>query len=373
MNPSQVSAGIIDFTRYLRDQGYSIGIAEITDGMQALGELPHPDKVVTERVLRSLFCRNQQEWSHFHELFSDYWQIEQAPESSVELRYETPRLKQIAGKVAGLAGTSTDHFKNMDQQGNGVGAGKQKTISKADFRFLKDPQAMRQAEQLAERLALLLKKRYRRRKKVVRQGRCIDVRHTLRANMSYGGTPLSPRYSIRTREPPELVILHDVSHSMSWNNPVLFRFVRGLVRTFPKTEAFVFHTLLYHVTQLYRERSTEVMRQKLESKNNLWLGGTCIAESLASFNQDHARTLLNSKTIVMLISDGFDTDAPEALASQLKTIKRRCNRVLWLNPMLGRDGYQPDNDSYRASKPYVDAFAPAHSLEALRQVLTSLR
>ena len=349
MNTAPVSQRVIDFSHYLRHAGFDIGVAEISDGMRALGHLPEPDPQLSECYLRSVFCRNAEQWQRFHDLFQAYWYPVAVSEQETEPT-SAPQREQQGGRLSGIAGTSTDHFKTIDQSNSGVGAGKQNTIGKADFRFLKDPRAMREAERLAEQLARQLKKKIRRKKKIAKKGRVINIRHTLRASLASGGIPLAPRFTLQTREPPRLVILHDVSHSMTWNNPLLFRFVRGLVKVFPDTEAFVFHTRLYHVTELYREHSVTAMKKKLEAKNNLWLGGTCIAESLGTFNDDYARLMLNKKTTVLLISDGFDTDQPGQLALQLKKIKHRSEKIIWLNPMLGREAYQEDA-STRAARP----------------------
>lgn len=371
MNAAPVSERLHDFSRYLREHGFQVGIAEISDSMRALDSLVEPDQAKSEYYLRSVFCRNAEQWRQFHDLFTRYWYHEPAIETD-DSAWVAPQLKQQANRVSGIAGTSTDHFKAMEESRTGVGAGKQNTIGKSDFRFLNDARAMREAEHLAEQLAQQLKKRVRRRKKIVTRGTVINIRHTLRASLGTGGIPLYPRYSLRVKQPPRLLVLHDVSHSMTWNNPLLFRFVRGLINVFHDTEAFVFHTQLHHVTELFRYRSLSKMRQKLEAKNNLWLGGTCIADSLASFNRDYAY-LLNGQTRVLLISDGFDTNDPAMLAKELRHMKRRADKIIWLNPMQAREGYDQDNATALAARPHVDCIAPAHSLDSLRSILTALR
>jgi uncharacterized protein with von Willebrand factor type A (vWA) domain len=233
---------------------------------------------------------------------------------------------------------------------------------------------MREAEALAEKLAIQLKARTRMHRKIQSTGNRMDMRHTLRRSMSSGGVPLKPMFSVKYKKPPHLVLLHDVSHSMNWNNPLLFRFARGLIRACPDSEAFVFHTHLFCVTDIYREKSITQMREKLESNNHLWLGGTCIAESLEFFNKQHSQATLRKDSIVIIISDGFDTDAPDFLVEQLKKIKSNCKQILWLNPMLGREGITIDDDeTMLAAKPFVDQFAAAHSVDALRHVIYKIR
>ena len=168
------------------------------------------------------------------------------------------------------------------------------------------------------------------------------------------------------------MILHDVSHSMAFNNPLLFRFCRGLVRRFRGIDAYIFHTHLFRVTPIYRESSLSRMRDLLEARNHLWLGGTCIAESLAQFNSEHAARALRSQSIVLIISDGCDSNTPEELAIQLCLLRERCKRLYWLNPMLERDGVDPHSLAMENVRANVDKLLPAHSVDALQRVADAL-
>ncbi len=371
---TQVSDRMVEFAHILRNKGHIVGIKELTDSMHIISELNQPNEHSTLHSLRSLCCRNKDEWQQFEELFMSFWYpIASSVESkNTTQKNETTILKKKDKSISGIAGTTTALFETMADS-NDYAAGKQNTISKADFRFLKNHHAMREAENLAEKLALQLKARSRTHRKIVSKGRSMDIRQTIRRNMAHGGIPLHPVFSINNKKPPHLVILHDVSHSMTWNNPLLFRFARGLIKACPESEAYVFHTRLFCVTKLYREKSIQQMRNKLESNNHLWLGGTCIAESLKYFNQHHAKAALRKNAIVIIISDGFDTDAPEYLASQLKLIKSKSKQLIWLNPMLGRKAYTSGTKTMLAAKPFVDYFVPAHSVDALRSVVYKMK
>jgi uncharacterized protein with von Willebrand factor type A (vWA) domain len=160
---------------------------------------------------------------------------------------------------------------------------------------------------------------------------------------------------------------------MTFNNPLLIRFTRGLARRLKTSEVFVFHTRLFPATAIFREKTLYRMREALEGNNRLWLGGTCIADSLLEFRENHAGKILNPGSIVMIISDGFDSNNPGQLASELKWIKSRCNKVVWLNPMLERQGFNADKDEVWNIRRNVDHLLPAHSLEALRNSIRMIR
>lgn len=361
------------FVHHLRENGHIVGIKELTDIVDSIANLEQPDENISRHYLRTICCRNKQEWQEFDDLFDKFWHPKTQNQSTNESSTtDTSSRRKAQEGVSGIAGTSTSHFDSLASNEH-RGAGKQNTIAKADFRFLNDAHAMREAENLAEKLAIHLKSRTRTHKKISLKGKNMDVRHTLRKNLSHGGIPIQPAYAVKYKKPPHLVLLHDVSHSMSWNNPLLFRFARGLIHACSKSEAFVFHTKLFCVTEIYREKSIELMREKLESKNNLWLGGTCIAESIRQFNLNYAKAVLKNDSIIVIISDGFDTDEPEDLAKQLKLLNSRSKQILWLNPALGREPIKSNAHFIAAAQPYVDHFLPAHSVDALRDVIYKIK
>lgn len=366
---------LIGFVQHLRQEGYNIGIQETLDVCKMLGDRSVIDDPYTRLTLRTLACRNHDDWQRFNDLYNYFW----FPADARCDKKHTTRKFISAGNtlqqnITGISGNSQDYTDLIRDLGgvSGSGAGRQRTITKADFRFLNDRQAARDIERIAERLALLLKKRLTRRRVVSSYGNTIDIRKTLRNNMKFGGMPVRPVFSIRRHDPPHIIILHDVSHSMAWNNPLLFRFTRGLIRTFPSSEAFAFHTRLFRVTDLYRERSLETMRSRLEARNHLWLGGTCIADSFKEFIQQYSTQCIRPDSIIMIISDGFDTNEPEYLGKYLQHMKSVVNKILWLNPVLGREGFEPDINFLLYAAPHIDFLGPAHSLESLEKAIRYL-
>jgi uncharacterized protein with von Willebrand factor type A (vWA) domain len=227
-------------------------------------------------------------------------------------------------------------------------------------------------ERLAESLARRLRRRLTRRHRAVSRGRQIHMRRTLRKNLAYGGLPLTLSYRNRRRQFPRLVLLLDVSHSMAQYSQLLARFVRGLVLTFPDAEAFLFHTRLYQVTDLFRQTDHETLRRRLREMAPLWMGGTRIADSLRNFNQTYQPGIVTSRSVVVLLSDGFDSDAPESLADEVGLLREKASKVLWLNPLLGRSNYSPNDGVIAAVLPMLDLLAPAHSVASLNEVVSYL-
>jgi len=146
------------------------------------------------------------------------------------------------------------------------------------------------------------------------------------------------------------------------------RFLHGLVDAFHEAEAFVFHTRLVHVSPSLRDRNVSRAIDRLSLMAQGIGGGTRIGESLAAFNRWHARRVINSRTAVIIVSDGYDTGDPQRLAGEMQRLRRRCRRIVWLNPLIGWKDYAPEARSMKAALPFIDLFAPAHNLESLAAI-----
>lgn len=361
---------IVGFAHLLRDQGFEVGVRETLDALRIAerGLLVDPQR--WRWGLRSLLCGNAGEWQRFDALFDLYW---------LPTRRTTRMEPSSAVKRAGLDAPSPGgggdaaeadrprEGDDADADGGGArgGASRQETTTETDFQHLSDARQMHEMEQLVERLARRMRRRLLRRQRLARQGRRIHLRRTIRGSLRYGGTPLELVYLRRRRQLPRLVLLLDVSRSMSLYSYVFLRFARGVLAAFRDAQAFVYHTRLVPVTEVLRERNVGLIREKLALISLGWSGGTRIGESLERFNQQYAAKALNSRSIVMMVSDGFDTGSPALLAEQLRRIRRRARKIVWLNPLLGRAGYQPLAAGMQAALPLVDVFAPAHNLESL--------
>jgi uncharacterized protein with von Willebrand factor type A (vWA) domain len=204
-----------------------------------------------------------------------------------------------------------------------------------------------------------------RRERIRRHGRRLDLRRTIHRSISHGGTPLELAWRRRKPKPLRLVILLDASGSMNLYTAFFLRFIHGVVDAFREAEAFVLHTRLVHVSDSLRERDVTRAIDRLALMAEGIGGGTRIGESLATFNRWHAARVINSRTAVMILSDGYDTGEPERLANEMRRLRRRCRRIVWLNPLIGWEGYAPAARGIQAALPYVDLFAAAHSIESL--------
>lgn len=373
----QLVARIVGFVRMVRANGFPVGVREEIDALKVAEHCTVLDQRRLRWGLRSLLCSNAEEWQRFDQLFDAYWlsvnrqtRIEHSPRAKPDLR-ETPA--RHGGSVAAEADRPRmGDDRDAGEGGARGGASRQEAETGSDFRFLSDTREMRAMEQLVERLARRMRRRLLRRQRVARQGRRVHLRRTIRNSLRYGGTPLELIFKERRRQLPRLVLLLDVSRSMSLYSYLFLRFARGVLGAFRDSHAFVYHTRLVPVSEVLRERDIDKVKEKLAIISLGWSGGTRIGECVEHFNLEHARKILGSRSIVVMVSDGYDTGPPELLAEQLGRIQRCARKVVWLNPLLGRDDYQPLARGMQAALPYIDVFAPAHSLKSLAALESQL-
>jgi uncharacterized protein with von Willebrand factor type A (vWA) domain len=366
------------FAATLRQNGFAVGLAETRDALAILASPAAARPALLRPALRALFCATRSDWQRFDEIFDAWWRgrgirsVQKISGAASESRASLRRLAE-AGAPAGSPGApdhverrdGPDHDNPADGRGRREGASRAETLSALDVRHMVDPRDVAEAHALAGRLARRMRARLVRRRRAHRRGRQLDLRRTIHRSVSHGGTPVDLVWRRRKIKPLRLVMLLDASGSMSLYTAFFVRFLHGIVDAFREAEAFVFHTRLAHVSDSLRDRDVARAVDRLSLMAQGIGGGTRIGESLATFNRWHAKRVINSRTAVMIVSDGYDTGAPEKLGIEMRRLRRRCRRIIWLNPLIGWDGYTPDARGMQAALPFVDLFAPAHNLDSL--------
>ncbi|WP_374649874.1 VWA domain-containing protein [Dongia sp.] len=365
------------FMRTLRDNGFKIGLAESSDALRLLSAEGIARAADAKPALKALLCGRRSDWEGFDTLFDAYWSGRHV-KSRVALNNQAAlanqrTVKTLAGQAALLGGTElpTDVERGPESKdeaaphGKREGASRQETLARTDFRKIADPEALAAAHLLAERLARRMRAHLTRRARAARRGRRLDLRRTIHASLGTGGAPLRLVHRRPLHKPLRLVLLVDASGSMSLYTAVFLRFVHGVLDHFREAEAFLFHTRLIHVSDALREKDSARALDRLGLMAEGVGGGTRVGESLATFNRWHAARVVHSRTCVMVFSDGYDTSPPEMLGGEMAQLHRRCRRIVWLNPLIGWDGYEPSARGMAAALPYIDLFAPAHTLESL--------
>ena len=366
------------FARTLRDNGFRVGLAETRDALQVLASPAALRAIALRPALRALFCATHSDWERFDAIFDAFWQGRDMRQrqvlSGVPCASRAPARRlaeaQVPQEALGLPDrverrSDGDGANPADGRSRREGASRTESLTTTDLRHVVDADEVAATQALAARLARVMRARLVRREQIRRRGLRLDLRRTIHRNISHGGTLFDLAWRRRKIKPLRLVVLLDASGSMSLYTAFFVRFLHGVVDAFHEAEAFVFHTRLAHVSPSLRDRDVTRAVEKLALMAQGIGGGTRIGASLATFNRWHARRVINSRTALMIVSDGYDTDEPEELGAEMRRLRRRCKKIIWLNPLLGWRDYSPQARGMQAALPYVDLFAPAHSLASL--------
>ncbi len=364
------------FVRLLRDNAFTIGLAETHDALKILGKGQAVRPTRLRAGLKTLFCSRQSDWEKFHELFDAYW-LQHGMKSSTRISGSPQKAPAgIQALAKGPRGESKGQDPDHVERGEGSdtseagqtkreGASCTELLSQTDFRHITKSDDIAAAHALAERLSAKMRARLTRRMRAHRSGQRIDLRRTIHKSIAHGGTPLDLVFKRRKDKPLRLVVLLDASGSMNLYSAVFLRFMHGVLDSFREAEAFVFHTRLIHISPALKEKNAQRAMERMSILAQGSGGGTRIGESLATFNKWHAKRCITSRTCVMIVSDGYDTGSSEILGKEMQALRRRCKRIAWLNPMIGWRDYAPEAAGMQAALPFVDLFAPAHNLESL--------
>lgn len=372
-----VATKLSAFLRTLRDNAFAVGLGEGQDAatLMASGIADRPE--LMRSAFKHLFCARKADWDRFDGLFDAFWLGKRvrsrttlsggsAPTGNGKtLMHDDARAKaeSLMGDQVS-AGDDTDHGE-ASGEGRMEGASRIENLAETDFRKLADPADMARAHAIAARLAEVMRTRLTRRHLARRRGYRLDLRRTIHRNVSHGGVPINLVRRRRKEKPLRLVMLLDASGSMSMYTGVFLRFMHGVLDEFREAEAFLFHTRLAHVSDAMKERDAARALDRLSMMAQGAGGGTRIGECLQTFNRAYAARVIHSRTCVMIVSDGYETGDAALLGREMAALARRCRRIVWLNPMMGWDGYTPDAAGIRAALPFIDLHAPAHTLQSL--------
>ena len=377
---ASLAAAVTRFCRALRARELLVTPAETVDALRALEHVDIGDRPEVYLALRTVLASRAEDHPVFDELFEMF--IEPAadagamnadlvPNAPVPLpSIVSPQKRRQAGPP------SVEQWLSQTAAGDEtVSVPRESDVEAADGRDLTVLGAsdLIEIERIARQIARRIAARPSRRWRAARRGPRIHLRAAMRQSLRTGGdTPDPPRRERKLRK-TRVVAICDVSGSMDIYSRFLLQFLFALQNSFARAETFVFSTALCRVTRALTVGSYDAALAELSAAAAGWSGGTRIGASLAAFNADWAQSLVDRRTVVVVLSDGWDTGDPEQLGDELRTIARRAGRVIWLNPLLGNPSYEPLTRGMQAALPHVDVFASAHNLASLRSLARHLR
>jgi uncharacterized protein len=361
------------FMAHLRLNGLKVGVEETGKALAALSTVQATEVTEARMALKAVLTSSADDFARFDDLFTAYWNNpgrERAGQAQTTSGSGAKGVQALEAERATGAGKADrpdgDTKGEAEQSGEGRRIGSRVTnILSVDLRHVLDPADRAEAEAVAARLARAIRDRRSRRLKADQRGERMDMRRILRASLSTGGEPIRLYRRARPERPARLVVLLDVSGSMTVYAPVFLAFVKGLMTADASTDAYLFHTRLVRITDALRDPDSLRAVNRLSLLAQGFGGGTRIGGNLSAFNQSYGKRLVSGRSLVMILSDGFDTDPPEVVAQELARLKKRGCRIIWLNPMKGWRDYQPVAAGMAAALPHLDLFAAANTLQSL--------
>jgi uncharacterized protein with von Willebrand factor type A (vWA) domain len=372
--PAERLAG---FMAHLRMNGIPAGLGETETALAALGAVDANRIGEVRSALRAVCAGDAEQERRFDELFDAYWLNRGRKRDGTAATHSSRNTKAQSGSNYRLASGATDDDGDADtpddetageagRSGTGrLVASKISTIEKTDLRKLMTPEDLELAERVAEKIARSIRDRRSRRRKAALSGDALDMRKILHKSVQRGGEPIELFRKARPDRPVNIVAILDVSGSMTVYARVFLAFLKGLISADQRTDAYLFHTQLVRISDALRDTDTMRAVNRLSIMAKGFGGGTKIGANLKQFNAQYAAQSINGRSVVIILSDGYDTDPPEIIDEALARLKRRGARIVWLNPLKGWEGYAPVARGMAAALPHLDHFAAANTLADL--------
>lgn len=369
-----LTANVLRFAELLRGAGLDVHAGRISDVVAAIECVGVRRRSDVRAAARCLLVHRRDDMALFDEAFDRFWRAPSRHDPDGLALFSLGERPRVAASPRG--GTPVQ-FEPDEPDPSAVAkplaAGAWSSAESLRARDFADltPRELMEAEALLARVPWRLGARKTRRHTRARDGR-IDLRRIVRANMKHGGELLELTRQARVEKPRPIVVLADVSGSMERYARMLLQFVYGMAAGPHDVESFVFATRLTRITREVGRRGSASALTAIAHRVRDWGGGTRMGDALRAFNLHYARRVMRHGPIVLVISDGWDRGDPGQLAGELARVRRSCRRLVWLNPLLGSESYEPLTRGMRAALPLIDDFLPAHNLASLEQLAEHL-
>lgn len=366
---------ITDFCALLRQMGVNVTTTNQLSWCQSVELIDIGDRDAFYHTARTNLISQDTDRETFDLAFNLFWRYPRTEFEAVDAENETSEPSSLqdlsdTGDEQDILEQWLDSETEEDAEGeedDSTAYSVEEVLSRKDFSEF-TTEDMEKAREIVAKLAAILATRLSRRKVVGKKGKIIDFRRSWRKSLSHGGEPLELIRKQQKIKKTKILLLCDVSGSMDCYAKFLIQFIYGMQKELKEVEVAVFSTHLTDITGLLRRKGLAEGLNEVADVVPDWSGGTKIGESLLEFYRQFAPSFSAYRTVVILISDGWDRGDVEVLRYSMEMLHRHAYRLIWLNPLLGSDGYQPICRGIRTALPYVDYFLPAHNLESLAEL-----
>jgi len=377
--PGHLADNVLHFARVLRQAGLPVGTDRVQLALVALRHGGLESRQDFRAALAACLIGRAEHRALFEQAFGLFWQD---PDLEGRMRAMLLPKVQLHEKAANAPRENrrlgdalfphapplpqTEPEREVVEVQASFSFSTDELLRQRDFETMSAEEWQRAKKALA-RLRPFLQSLPTRRSRPAPHGRP-DWRASIAAIGRSGGTLWATRYRQPRRRPAPLVVLADISGSMSSYSRMLLHFVHALSQAELRVHSFVFGTRLSPISRALRQRDPDIAVAAVAAQVRDWDGGTRLAASLHSFNRDWARRVLDSRATVLLITDGLEHGDTAPLAFETERLAKSCRQLVWLNPLLRYDGFEAKAAGVQAMLPHVHRFLPAHNLASLEQL-----
>ena len=374
---------VVHFARVLRHAGIPVGPDRVLAALEAIEAVGVARRDDVHAALSAVMLDRHEQQPLFDDAFAAFWRdpkllermmAELLPKISGRREMNKQRSQRLADALAAPppAAEGARHEGRDDQVEfeTAFTFSDRERLARADFESMTAAE-FELAKKLAEEVPLPFAPVRRRRHEASARG-VVDLRATMLA-MARQPETLVPRFSRPRTELPTLVVLLDISGSMDRYARLMLHYVHGLTRRYLKVHTLTFGTRLTNITRALRHRDPDLALALASAQVQDWKGGTRIASCLDDFNRHWARRLLGANAALLLVTDGLDRDDHGELTRAAAQLRLFARQIVWLNPLLRFEKFEPRAGGVRALLPFVDRFLPVHNLASLADLATVLR
>lgn len=370
---TEVSASVTLLCRFLRDQGFNISPSDETDALRALSLIDFRSKIAFRDTLRTCIAKNEYQYKRFNELYDDFWyQVSKGVDSKIKTEVHVhEEHKKNEQKQAHFSSIKDWLNLNESDEEEYASYSDLETFSRKNFSEL-DESEMEQMMRVLQKLARKVAHKKSRLKKSSKSLKRLDLKKTIRHAMKQGGELNHWKYFEPKTKRFKIVVLCDVSKSMDIYSRFFIHMIYAFQNSYDKIETFVFSTAIHRVSDMLNNLEFSKAYKLIFERVPQWSGGTSIGRCFTEFVDQYAHHLLDRKTVVMILSDGWDTGSPELISSSMRKIHKNARKIIWMNPLAGSASFEPKALGMKSALPYIDHLASAHNLESMVEVLNNL-
>lgn len=373
--PGTMLGRVVGFSRALHNAGVEVNAGNLIDLCDSFRYISLHNQSDFYAAARATLVSRYDDLETFDEVFRAFWARPILPDDLTLTDTEAggdPDL-DVQADVNEVVDTA-----DLQEEAEGEGESEEVGYSPDEALMGKDLAAMsdreiEQARKVIHEIVNIIANRRSRRRVPENRGAELDFRRTWRRNALYGSDGVELMMKRRRIKKTRLMLLCDVSGSMDCYSRFLIRFIYALKREIRDVEVGVFSTRMTAISRLLKTKGIEESLVEVADTVHDWAGGTDIGRCLREFNDQFARDMLHSRTVMIIVSDGWDRGDPDLMRQEMARLRKRVHKLMWLNPLLGTPGYQPLCLGMKTALPYLDYFLPAHNLESLIQLARTLR